>query len=99
VRDLTGPPQQPAAVEVGRERGVGGLEEDAADQRHRLHEPALGVDRVDQWQAVLAADLAVLRAVRRRDVDQARAVLGRDVGRRDDVVRLTVDVDQLNGRR
>jgi len=69
------PEQQPAVVEVVDQPPVGVLEEHPADQRHVVLEVAVRLDRVDHGQAIRARRLHVVGAERRRQVDQAGAVV------------------------
>ena len=94
VLELLVAEQQSPGLEVGHQRGVGGLEEHPADHRHRRLERAVGPQRVDHRQAVRPARDEVLGAERRCLVDQAGAVLGRDVVGQDHVVRVG-DLDEV----
>ncbi len=92
--------EQPALLQVGDQGGVGVLEELPADQRHVVLEVAVGLDRVDQRQAVAAAHREVVLAEGGGLVDQAGAVLGGDVVAEHDEVRAAAvggrgELDQL----
>ena len=68
--------EQPGGVEVGdhlvaRREPV----EPAIGLRHRVVEPGIGVEDVDQRQPVPAADLEIVEIVRRGDLDRAAAGL------------------------
>ncbi|MDQ0842166.1 hypothetical protein QFZ68_001846 [Streptomyces sp. V1I6] len=93
VRDVL--EEQTAGLEVGGQRLVRLLEEDAADQRHVLLEGAVGADRVHDRQTVGAADLEVVLTERGGLVDQTRTVLGGHVVGVDDEVRLRRELHQL----
>ncbi len=93
VRDVL--EEQAAAVEVLGELLVGLLEEDAADEGDVLLEGAVRADRVHDRETVGAADLEVVLTEGGGLVDEARAVLGRDVVGVDDEVRRLRELHEI----
>ncbi len=92
--------QQAAGAQVLDDRGIRVLEEAATNELGSLvGEPSLPVDRLERRPALLAADLEVLGAERRRHVDDPGAVVQRHEVRRDHPVRaLHVRVQGLVAR-
>jgi hypothetical protein len=86
---VLGAEEHPALAQVGDERRVGRLEEQAADQRDVVVEVAVGADRVDHLQALGAGDLVVLRAERGRHVHESGTGVGGDVVPVDDAERVS----------
>ena len=89
------PEQQPARRQVGDERGVRVLEELPADQRDVGSNVPSGRTGLTTGSPYARATAQVLRAERRRLVDQTRTVLGGDVVGQHDVVRAVGEVHQV----
>ena len=78
--------QQSAQFEVGDERLIGLLEEQPAHQGDVRFEGSIGLHGIHHRQAVALGGGEVVRAERRGDMDEAAAVIRRDVVPSDHVV-------------
>ena len=89
--------QQAPFLEVGEQRRVGVLEEDAANQLHGVVEGAVGANRVDERQVVGAAHDHVVLTEGGRLVHQTGAVGGGDVVGQHDIVGGGGELDEIEG--